>query len=149
MLISASMLHTQLREAREALKLTQSELARRAGIGRDILRKLENGENFTRDTLLKVIAQLPNLQQLSLGAVTLDTGTSDSKAIRAAIEETIAAGRRALALLDAAQSTTAPAGATRFEGGRSVTPELEERIRRLENRIPATPRIGRTPRRES
>jgi len=146
----SDMLHIQLREAREAMNLSQAELARVSGVPRDVLRKIENGGNFTRDTLLRIVAQLPDLRQLSLGAVTIHTGTSDTKAVRAAVEESVAASRRALALLDAAQSTASEpaAGATRFEGG-GVTPELEARLRRLESSIPAAPRPGRSRRRES
>jgi transcriptional regulator with XRE-family HTH domain len=60
-----------IRSAREQLKLSQAELARRAGVRRSILRRVEANENVTTDTLSAIAAQLPNLKALHLGTVPL------------------------------------------------------------------------------
>ena len=59
------LLHEELRAAREAAGLTQSELAALAGIPRNQVVRAEKGENITLDTLRKIAAHLP-LQTLTL-----------------------------------------------------------------------------------
>ena len=59
------LLHEELRAAREAAGLTQSELARQAGIPRNQVVRAEKGENITLDTLRKIAAFLP-LENLTL-----------------------------------------------------------------------------------
>ena len=131
-----AMLHTQIRQARMDHGLSQSELARRAGIPRDRLRQFENGENITIETLMKILAQLPNLQTVTLGAVEARTAGADLTEIRDAVVEWLESGRRVLALID---SATAPrpgaGGATRHEPGLHITPELEARLERLEAQV--------------
>jgi transcriptional regulator with XRE-family HTH domain len=59
------LLHEELRAAREAAGLTQSELAAQAGIPRNQVVRAEKGENITLDTLRKIAAFLP-LENLTL-----------------------------------------------------------------------------------
>jgi transcriptional regulator with XRE-family HTH domain len=59
------LLHEELRAAREAAGLTQSELAKQAGIPRNQVVRAEKGENITLDTLRKIAAFLP-LENLTL-----------------------------------------------------------------------------------
>jgi transcriptional regulator with XRE-family HTH domain len=128
------MLHAQIRQARVDHGLSQSELARRAGIPRDRLRQFENGENITVDTLMKILAQLPNLQSVTLGAVEGRTTAVDLTEIRDAVAEWLESGRRVLALVESAMARPRPGtgGATRIEPSVELTPELEARLARLE-----------------
>lgn len=64
-------LHTQIREARKQAKLTQVELAQMANVGRMDISRLENGENVTMKTFIKIVNALPNLTELRLGSVNL------------------------------------------------------------------------------
>jgi transcriptional regulator with XRE-family HTH domain len=59
------LLHEELRAAREVAGLTQSELAKQAGIPRNQVVRAEKGENITLDTLRKIAAYLP-LENLTL-----------------------------------------------------------------------------------
>lgn len=140
------MLHTQIRQARMDHGLSQSELARRAGIPRDRLRQFENGENITIETLLKILAQLPNLRSVTLGSVEGRTAGVDLKEIRDAVAEWLESGRRVLALIESAMAAPRPGagGATRYEGGLEVSPQLEARLARLEAQIAAASRIRET-----
>jgi transcriptional regulator with XRE-family HTH domain len=61
----------EVKRAREALKLSQMELSRRSGVPRSMLRRVEEGENTTIDTLASIVAHLPNLEALHLGGVKL------------------------------------------------------------------------------
>jgi transcriptional regulator with XRE-family HTH domain len=61
----------EIRIAREAMNVSQVEMARRVGIPRSMLRRVEQGENITLDTLERIVAHLPNLQALHLGAIKL------------------------------------------------------------------------------
>jgi len=106
------LLHEELRAAREAARLTQSELARQAGIPRNQVVRAEKGENITLDTLRKIAVYLPieNLtllerlkldfdyipqpEKLSLGALT--NVSQALEALRSAIGVAMAA-RLALA----------------------------------------------------
>src|ERR1051325_11405886 len=58
-------LHEELRAAREAAGLTQTELAARAGITRNQVVRAEKGGNITLDTLRKIAAHLP-IEHLTL-----------------------------------------------------------------------------------
>jgi len=132
------MLHIEIRKARVEAKLSQAALARLAGVPRRTLVDLENGGNFTRDTLLKLIAQLPKLRTLTLGQVTIETAPLDGAGLRAAIEEMMAAGQRALALLETAERQQRSAGVTRVEDG-GIPPQLERRLRELEEKVGSMP----------
>ena len=133
------MLHVQIREARIAHGLNQSELARRAGIPRTTLRDFENGENITIETLIKILAQLPNLTQITLGAVQARTTGVDLHEIRDAVARWLEDGRGILALVESAMAQPQPAGggggATLHEGGLPISPELEARLARLEEKV--------------
>ena len=59
------LLHQELRAAREAAGLTQSELAALAGIPRNQVVRAEKGENITLDTLRKIAVYLP-IENLTL-----------------------------------------------------------------------------------
>ena len=141
------MLHTQIRQARVDHGLSQAELARRAGIPRDRLRQFENGENITIETLMKILAQLPDLRTVTLGAVEGRTAGVDLTEIRDAVAEWLESGRRLLALLDSAMAPRPGAGgATLHEGGgRDITPELEARLTRLEAQVAARQQDRRRP----
>lgn len=140
------MLSTQIREAREEHGFSQSQLARLAGIHRSQLRQLEEGGNVTLETLARVVAQLPNLRSLKLGAVELHTGAVDPAAARQILIDLITAAGRALSLFDHAVASPPPAGATRFDGATAMTPELEQRLRTLETLLPDGVRDARKPR---
>lgn len=58
-------LHEEIRRARKDLDLTQGQLAALAGIQRRQLSTLENGGNVTLNTLRRVLAVLPNLQEFT------------------------------------------------------------------------------------
>ena len=77
-----------IRQARRDAKLSQSELARRAGVPRSQLVRLEQGENVTIDTLQRVLGALPHLKQITLvpGATALAAGI-DVDEVRAAAQE--------------------------------------------------------------
>jgi transcriptional regulator with XRE-family HTH domain len=104
------MLHSEIRQARIEQGLSQSELARRAGIPRDRLRQFENGENITIDTLMKILAQLPNLETVTLGAVRARTKAVDLTEVRNAAEEWLESGRRLLASIDSVLAVQSGSG---------------------------------------
>lgn len=137
------MLHDQIRQARIDHGLNQSELARRAGIPRDRLRQFENGENITVETLMKILAQLPNLQTVNIGAVEVRTGAVDIAEVREAVAQWLESGRKLLTLLERIVATPdypgpGGGGATRHKGGTPVNQELEQRLAKLEAQINAT-----------
>ena len=130
------MLAKQIREARVQHGLSQVKLARLADVHRTQLRQLEEGGNVTLETLTKVVAQLPNLRTLNLGAVNLQTGAIDPAAARQILIDLITAAGRALSLFEQAVPPPPPAGATRYDGATEITPELEQRLRELEKLLP-------------
>ena len=122
------MLHEQVREARIERGLSQVRLATLAKVPRSQLRKFENGEGVTLTTFLKIIAQLPNLERLTLGATELQLQNVDVEALRATLTELIAAAAGVLAVLQTAVPRSAPqtasaAGAVRHH------PTITERQR--------------------
>lgn len=126
------------------LGLSRAELATRAGLPRERIRKLETGGNVTVETLTKVVAQLPNLRTLNLEGVEVKIGGVDAAELREAVETLVEAGRRLLVLLQgagaaapAARPAREPVGATRVEPVLHITPELEARLRRMEAEIHA------------
>src|SRR5438105_3522601 len=133
------MIGDDIRAARVAHQLSQARLAVLSGVPRARLRQLEDGGNVTLETLRKVVAQLPNLRSVSLGAVEIHTGAIDPTTARQAITDLLAAAYRVLAVLDAASHDPSPSStaAARFEGGTSVTPDLERRLRELEAMVKA------------
>jgi len=93
------MMHQQIREARVRAGLTQVKLAELADVPRSQLRKFEEGGNITVSTLRKIVAQLPELRSLSLGAVEIAAGGIDPVAVREAATELMAAAQRLLTAL--------------------------------------------------
>ena len=140
------MLHEQIRQARIDHGLNQSELARRAGIPRDRLRQFENGENITIETLMKILAQLPNLETVTIGAVEVRTGAVDIAEVREAVAQWLETGRKLLTLLERIMATPAPHpgsdGARRK--GASVDHDLEARLAKLEAQVNATKSVDST-----
>lgn len=58
------------RQLRKAQKLSKQELAAELGISRFTIAKLENGENPTLDTLLKVLQYFDEMKSLNQFVVT-------------------------------------------------------------------------------
>ncbi len=134
------MLHKQLEQARIAQGLSREQLAELAGLQREQIRRLESGANFTRDTLLKVLPHLPSLKTLDLGPTELRAGGTDLAELRDVLAGFLENGRRLLTLLErvsVAPLPEGPAGATRVRPSGRVSPELEERLRRLEAEVAA------------
>ena len=67
--MEAMKLHEEIRRARKELGLSQGRLAELCGIQRRQLSVLERGGNVTLNTLRKVIAFLPNLEQFTFEQV--------------------------------------------------------------------------------
>jgi transcriptional regulator with XRE-family HTH domain len=152
------MLHEQIREARIKAGLTQVKLAKLAGVPRSQLRKFEEGGNITLSTLRKIVAQLPDLQTLNLGAVELQPGGVDQELVRRTAIQLILIGQELLKSVGTWAGTGAtapepeaaeepfvieavkpdperhvdePVGATRFVRKHSLSPEMRERLLRL------------------
>lgn len=152
------MLHEQIREARIKAGLTQVKLARLAGVPRSQLRKFEEGGNITLSTLRKIVAQLPDLETLNLGAVELQPGRVDQDLVRRTAIQLIVIGQELLKSVgtwagsgtkapepeaeeepfvieavtpDPERHVDEPAGGTRYVRRHSITPELRERLLRL------------------
>jgi transcriptional regulator with XRE-family HTH domain len=64
-------IHEEVRTAREALGISPAELARRAGVPRSLIGRFESGGNITVETLEKLVTQLPTLNVLHLGEVSV------------------------------------------------------------------------------
>jgi hypothetical protein len=104
------------------------------------VRQLESGGNVTLETFQKIIAQLPHLKTLSLGAVELHTHGASAAQVRDAIASWLEAGRRLLTLLESIPTEPAlPEAEGRIRPGTTLTPELELRLRRLEARYRREP----------
>lgn len=131
------MIHESVRQARIDRGLSQVELAELAGVPRERVRTLEKGGNVTLQTFEKIVAQLPNLKELTIGGVRVAVSGVDVETVRAAVAASDAANRRVLALLDtiAAHAPLPPAGATRVEPSTRVRPELEDRLAQLESQV--------------
>src|SRR5215213_8633944 len=89
------MLYEQVRDARLARGLSQVKMAQLARVPRSQLRKFENGEGVTMTTFLKIIAQLPNLERLTLGPTELQLQNVDVEALRASLTELVPAASAA------------------------------------------------------
>jgi transcriptional regulator with XRE-family HTH domain len=154
------MLHEQIREARIKAGLTQVKLAKLAGVPRSQLRKFEEGGNITLSTLRKIVAQLPGLQTLNLGAVEIQPGGVDQDMVRQTAIQLILIGQQLLKSVGTWAGTSAttapepaaaeepfiveevkpepdrhvdePVGATRFVRKHGLTPEMREKLLRLE-----------------
>ena len=102
------MLHEQIREARIAHGLSQVKLASLARVPRSQLRKFENGEGITLTTFMKLVAQLPNLERLTLGPTELQLQNVDLEGLRTTLTELIAAAAGVLAVLQSANPRVEP-----------------------------------------
>ena len=129
------MLHKELEQARLDLNLSRERLAEMSGLKREQIRRLENGENFTRDTLLKVLPHLPNLQTLHLGAVELQAGGMETAEIREEMAAFLEHGRRILTLLERTAIAASPAQTSPAHPTVQVPPDMEQRLRRLEKKV--------------
>lgn len=129
------MLHEEVREARIAARLTQSALARLAGVPRKQVRVLEEGANVTLATVRKIVAVLPNLKQLTLGGVEMRTESADLEAARRAAAAVYTAARALVKALGAqrevSELASEPSGATRFESGHEVSQKLLEQLEQV------------------
>jgi|SRR6185436_285319 len=74
-------LHEEIRRARKDLDLTQGQLAALAGIQRRQLSTLENGGNVTLNTLRRVLAVLPNLQEFTFERIRMKPEYVDMPAL--------------------------------------------------------------------
>ena len=133
------MIQHNVRQARVELGLSQVQLAERAGVPRDRLRALENGGNVTLETLEKIVAHLPNLREMTIGAVDVEVTGVNVDTLRAAVAEAAAATRRVLARLTAI-TARAPEGADAApapESSSGFRPALETRLISLEAKVNA------------
>lgn len=128
------MLQTEIRQARIDHGYSQAELARLAGVPRERVRQLESGGNVTLETLQKILAQLPRLKSLTLGSVELQTRGASASEVRDALAAWLETGRRLLTLLENVPSAPEPPTDSRIQPTVTLTPELEQRLRRLESR---------------
>lgn len=133
------MLQTEIRQARIDHGYSQAELARLAGVPRERVRQLESGGNVTLETLQKILAQLPRLKSLTLGTVELQTRGASAAEVRDALAAWLETGRRLLTLLENVPSAPEPPIDTRIQPTVTLTPELEQRLRRLESRYKSSP----------
>jgi DNA-binding XRE family transcriptional regulator len=139
------MLHLQIRDARIASSLSQSEIARRAKVQRRDVRKLENGENVTLATVRKIVAAIPSLSGREVGFVELIPGM-DPLSIRKTATEMVALGTAILSALDARIVPPLPDVSREFEEATAVSPAALEKIQRdAASRAPA-PRRPRSSR---
>lgn len=70
-----------VRTIRKNRKLTQVELAKSVDVSITTVKKLEKGQNFTIDTLLKILKELDLLEQLNSEIVQAKTQVSNTKSL--------------------------------------------------------------------
>ena len=118
--------------------MSQRKLAEIADIPRSQLSAFEaHGTNITLETLRKLVAALPNIQQLSLGVrdVKVNAALSD-----AAMQHALADLRRATDTI-LALAEPKGGGATEFRGGgAAVTPELMRKLDRAAAKVKSSVR---------
>ena len=123
-------LHEQIRAVRMEMGLSQAKLAKRAAVPRSQLQKLENGQNVTLETFLKIVVALPDLKRLTLGPTELQLRQVDVDALRERLHQLITdaagvlatlepAGARPAAATAATSGDTPPAGAVRHRSASS------------------------------
>ncbi len=95
-------LHESVRQARIDSGLSQQKVAKTAKVPRSQLQKLENGQNVTLDTFLKILSALPNLQRLSLGPTELQLKSVDVFELRDRLTDLISAAAAVLAAIEPA-----------------------------------------------
>ena len=133
------MIAEQLLRARMEHNLSRARLSELSGVPKERIRQIEGGANFTRDTLLKLLPHLPGLRTIALGPAELRVADSDLPAIREELARFLESGRRLLTMLERVSVVPQldPAGATRVQPSVKVSPEMEERLRRLEAQVAA------------
>jgi transcriptional regulator with XRE-family HTH domain len=57
---------SRLRQQRLAMNMSQIELAQKAGVGRIVVQKLENGKNCTTKGLIRIMRVLGEIEKLNL-----------------------------------------------------------------------------------
>jgi transcriptional regulator with XRE-family HTH domain len=132
------MIHERVRQARIERNLSQVQLAKLAGVARERVRTLEKDGNITLRTFEKIVEQLPNLKELTIGGVRVTISGVDVEDVRAAIAEADLASRRLLALLDIIRThAPEPFAGTTLAEPTGLLPELELRLAELESRMQA------------
>jgi transcriptional regulator with XRE-family HTH domain len=123
------MFGAQIRAARLALGLTESSLARNAGVQRTQVRLAERDGNITTDTLRKILSQLPNISHLHVSEH--DPGTVDASVVRDISSKVMAAAHYLY------QYAGGPAGkpAGRASANAEIDEEEGTRILRLKDLI--------------
>lgn len=129
------MIHEQARRARLAQKLTQEKLCEGSGLARSQVLRFEAGENVTLDTLFRYVSQLPELKTLTAGPVELELRHLDAAAVRSALLGFREATDRLLNALDGTTPEPPPAGASFFDAGSHVSPELAHKLDAAVERI--------------
>lgn len=121
----ACMLKDDVRAARLAAGLSVSEVARRAGIPRKQVQKIENGGNVTMDTLRQIAVALPNLTRVMLGGMEIVLANADLEEARRAALDLFDVAKRLLSALGAAPASPV-----------ARPPSERETAERLERMIP-------------
>ena len=131
------MIAEQLLRARTEHNLSRARLSELSGVPKERIRQIENGANFTKDTLLKLLPHLPNLRTIDLGPAQLRVAGSDLPAIREELARFLESGRRLLTMLErvAVVPQQDQVGATRAPSPVQMSPELEARLRQLEAQV--------------
>ena len=138
------MLHQQVRTARQLAGLSRDELARRSGVPRSQIQKIEEGANVTLDTLMRIAEHLPNLGVVTAGPLHLQF-QADAGELRRALVDFMASTAHLLKVLDGNRPTApAPPQALAPDppyseqqlaaAARAVDTEIEEAIR-LNHRV--------------
>ena len=140
------MLKDDIRHARTAAGLSQSELARRAGVPRKQVQALENGANITMETLRRIAPALPNLKRVTIGGLEVAMENVDLEAARQAALDLFDVSKRLMAALGAfPPRSTVPApkakavegplpgggGAEVYDALMDMTPELRAHLQGL------------------
>ncbi|HUP60260.1 MAG TPA: helix-turn-helix transcriptional regulator [Thermoanaerobaculia bacterium] len=136
------MLHDEVRHARIAAGLTQSALARLAGIPRKQVRALESGANVTLATLRQIVAALPNLKRVTLGGLEIAVANADLEEARRAALDLFDVAKRLVAALGAAPASEEhplrrdpPAGAVRYEPGAESEMETARKLEAIVEKL--------------
>jgi len=125
------MLHDDFREARIAAGLSQSELARRAGVPRKQVRALESGANVTVETLRRIVPALPDLKHVTLGGIEIGVENADLDAAREAALDLFDVAKRLMAALGAVPRSAAPRSGVRYSSGSETERKTAERLEKM------------------
>ena len=131
----AGMLKDDVRAARLAAGLSVSEVARRAGIPRKQVQKIENGGNVTMDTLRQIAVALPNLTRVMLGGMEIVLANADLEEARRAALDLFDVAKRLLAALGAAPAPAPPVARPLSASARETAERLDRMIPEMKRRI--------------